>query len=182
MKILHFKDVTSTNDMAKSLVKVGETDILITADYQSRGRGKQNSVWFGEREKNLYLSFTLPLKNIKDLSHYSIISCVGVNRVLRKYGFETRIKPINDIYIKDKKLCGILCETEFYNKVPYIIVGVGINVYTKEFPEDLNATSLVLENENIKIDIKAFGEEIANSVRQVYKEDFENIKKEFEGE
>ena len=179
MKELYFKDVTSTNDMAKSLIKVGEYDILINAEFQSKGRGKQGAEWFGTRGKDLFLSFTLPCPKADLLWTYSVISCVGVNRVLRRYGFEPDIKAPNDLYIKGKKLCGILCEAEFFEKKAYMIVGVGINVFTKEFPEWLNATSLALEGEAENIDIKKLSLEIAEETRKVYKENFEKIQAEY---
>lgn len=179
MKNLHFKDVTGTNDMAKSLVKAGETEIIVTADFQSKGRGKLGSQWYGEREKDLFLSFTLPVFRSDDLEKYAVISCVGVRKVLKKYGFDTDIKAPNDIYIKGKKLCGILCEAEFFDKKPYMIVGVGINVFSHEFPDWLNATSLCLEKENFKCDLKKLGNDIADETVNAFHQNYEKVFEEY---
>ena len=179
MKKLHFKDVTSTNDMAKSLVKVGEFDIMITTDFQSKGRGKLNSKWHSDRGKNMLLSFTLPCYDIEKLHTYAIISCVGVRRVLNAYGIKGDIKAPNDIYVKGHKICGILCEAEYFEGKPYIIVGIGINVYTTEFPEGLNATSMALELGKINVDIQKLADDVTCEVKKVYEEDFEKVQKEY---
>lgn len=179
MKRLHFKDVTGTNDMAKSLVKAGETELVITADFQSKGRGKLGSEWYGVREKDLFLSFTLPVFRSDDLEKYAVLSCVGVRRVLAGYGFDTDIKAPNDLLIKGKKLCGILCEAEFFGKKPYMIVGVGINVLSDKFPDWLNATSLLLENENFACDVKKLGEDIAKETAKVFRMNYEKVFEEY---
>ena len=179
MKRLHFKDVTSTNDMAKSLVKAGEYDIVITSDFQSKGRGKQGAEWFGEREKDLFLSFTLPCPKEDRLFAYAIISAVGVRRALKTYGINANIKAPNDLYYKGKKLCGILCEAEFFEKKAYMIVGIGINVYSQKFPEWLNAVSILNINSNFNTDIRTLGDKIVEEVQKVYKEDFEKVQKEY---
>ncbi|MBQ0104863.1 MAG: biotin--[acetyl-CoA-carboxylase] ligase [Armatimonadetes bacterium] len=179
MKRMHFKDVTGTNDITKSLVKVGETDLVVTADFQSKGRGRQGHIWFGEREKDLFLSFTLPVPKADELEKYAVVSCVGVARILKKYGFSPLIKAPNDVFIGEKKVCGILCEAEFFEKKAYMIVGIGLNVFTETFPEDINATSLVLENEDFKGDLKKIGEDIAGETIKVFGEDYEKIREEY---
>ncbi|MBQ7257563.1 MAG: biotin--[Abditibacteriota bacterium] len=179
MKKLHFKDVTSTNDMAKSLVKVGEFDIMITADFQSQGRMKPGADWYGQREKDCHLSFTLPCPKADKIDLYLKIACISVRRVLKKYGISADIKAPNDILVKGKKISSVLCEAEFFEKKAYIIVGVGINVFSKDFPKWLNATSMIKELEKLDLNLQEFGEEITLEARKIYKEEPNKIIEEF---
>ena len=178
MKRLHFKDVTGTNDITKSLIKVGETDILVSADYQNKGRGKRGAVWYGERGKDLFMTSVLPVDG-DNLQKYAVISCVGVFRVLKKHGFDVKIKEPNDIYLKGKKLCGILCEAEFFEKRAYMAVGVGINVFSEKFPEEIEATSLSLEKKDFKCSLESLCEEIDTSIKKAYNEKFELSENEY---
>ena len=71
-----------------------------------------------------------------------------INAINKKYDLNTYIKKPNDIYINNKKLAGILIETKYLeNKLLYVIIGIGINVNQKKFPQDINtiATSIFLE-------------------------------------
>ncbi len=179
MKKIHFEEITSTQDMAKELIKQGDLDFMITASYQTKGRGKLHSKWHSDKGKNMLLSFSLPCSDIKKLYTYAIISCVGVRRVLNTYGIQGDIKAPNDIYVKGHKICGILCEAEFFEGKPYIIVGIGINVYTTEFPEGLNATSMINQIPNINISVQDLAENVTCEVKKVYEEDFEKVQKEY---
>ncbi len=179
MKKIHFEEITSTQDMAKELIKQGDLDFMITASYQTKGRGKLHSKWHSDKAKNMLLSFSLPCSDIKKLYTYAIISCVGVRRVLNTYGIQGDIKAPNDIYVKGHKICGILCEAEFFEGKPYIIVGIGINVYSTQFPEGLNATSMALELGKINVDIQKLADDVTCEVRKVYEEDFEKVQKEY---
>ena len=176
---LHYEEVTSTQDIGKDLIKQGDLDFMITSDTQSKGRGKLHSKWYSDKGKNMLLSFSLPCPDMEKLYIYAIISCVGVRRILNKYGIEGDIKAPNDVYVKGKKICGILCEAEYYEKIPYIIVGIGINVYSTEFPAGLNATSMINEIPNLKVNIRDLAEEVTCEVRKVYNEDFETVQKEY---
>ena len=176
---LHYDEVTSTQDIGKDLIKKGELDFMITADTQSKGRGKLNSKWYSDKGKNMLLSFSLPCPDIEKLYTYAIISCVGVRRVLKTYGIEGDIKAPNDIYVQGKKICGILCEAEYFESKPYIIVGIGINVYSTEFPQGLNATSMINQIPNININIQDLAEKVTCEVRKVYNENFESVQKEY---
>lgn len=70
---------------------------------------------------------------------------------------ESLIKWVNDIYLDSKKVCGILCEAGFKNQgeyLDYVILGIGINLYTKEedFPDELQGKAGSLFNK--KVDLK----------------------------
>ena len=179
MKKIHFEEITSTQDYAKELIKQGDLDFMITASYQTKGRGKLHSKWYSDKGKNMLLTFSLPCPDIEKLYTYAIISCVGVRRVLNSYGIKGDIKAPNDIYVHGKKICGILCEAEFFDTKPYIIVGIGINVYSTDFPEGLNGTSMTTELGPINVDIEKLAENVTCEVRKVYDENFETVQKEY---
>ena len=120
MEILEFKIVGSTNDMAKKLGTKGRKNILIVAEEQTRGRGRNDRAWVSN-VGGLYASFVLD-----ESSNLPLVMalCVSetVNQLLSSEISE--VKWPNDILIKGKKVAGILCEG--YKN--FDIGGVGINV------------------------------------------------------
>jgi len=86
--------------------------------------------------------------NSEDIICITTATCVCVINALKElYNVAPQIKWVNDIYLCNKKLCGILCEAitnENTHKVEKVIIGIGINISTKDFPDDIKdiATSL----------------------------------------
>ncbi len=65
------------------------------------------------------------------------LAAVSVCEVLEKFGINPKIKWVNDIFFDVKKVCGILTERYLFNGKSYIILGIGINISTNTFPEEL---------------------------------------------
>ena len=145
-----------------------------TADYQSRGKGRNDRVWQSNSGENLMFSFLIKNKElINKAESFSILTAVEVASLIEKYDINNvSIKWPNDILIGDKKVCGILLE----GQVPdYLVVGVGLNVNQKEFPDDLRrpATSLSLEAKQ-PLDIEELKERLFSNIVN----NFSNIKSE----
>jgi BirA family biotin operon repressor/biotin-[acetyl-CoA-carboxylase] ligase len=69
-------------------------------------------------------------------------AAVAVYRaILRVTGIETEIKWVNDLYLKGRKVCGILAESFVCGDARYVILGVGVNLYTEEFPPELSGVA-----------------------------------------
>ena len=115
---------------------------MVLAKKQTKGRGKPGSFWYSP-EGGLYFSLILkPRKNPADLAPLTLIMAEAVaGTIKREGGIDPEIKLPNDILIGGKKVCGILTE----KTGGALILGVGLNLNIREFPEDLNATSLLLE-------------------------------------
>ena len=152
--LLHFKEIDSTNSYLKNAFKLLDNFTFASADYQSHGKGREDRVWQSKSGENLMFSFLIKNEELmKQSSILSIITAIEVANEIEKYGISNvNIKWPNDVLINDKKVCGILLE----GQVPeYLVIGVGLNVNQKVFPEGLRrpATSLSLElNKDINID------------------------------
>jgi BirA family biotin operon repressor/biotin-[acetyl-CoA-carboxylase] ligase len=73
----------------------------------------------------------------------------SVVKLLERHGIEAWIKPPNDIWVADKKICGILIEHSLRaGRISWTIIGIGLNVNQTVFPEDLpNPTSMAILKE-----------------------------------
>ena len=143
---LHFDEIDSTNNYLKSGYRLLNNFTFVSADYQSHGKGRNDRTWTSNPGENLMFSFLIkdePL--LKQSSIISLLTAIEVAKIIESYGLkDVSIKWPNDVLIGDKKVCGILAEAQLPD---YLVVGVGLNVNQKEFPNDLRrlATSLALE-------------------------------------
>jgi BirA family transcriptional regulator, biotin operon repressor / biotin---[acetyl-CoA-carboxylase] ligase len=133
-KILHYNEVTSTQDMAAELAKNGIVEgTVVIAETQTNGRGRKGREWISPSEGGVYISIILrpnltPLQTIQ----MPLIAGVALQKAIRKVTHvDPRIKWPNDIIVGGKKVAGILtemnCEIDLVN---YIILGIGVNVNT----------------------------------------------------
>jgi len=143
---LHFDEIDSTNTYLKNTYKLLGNFTFVSADYQSSGKGRNDRTWTSEKGENLMFSFLIKDEElIKQSPIISLLSAVEVAKVLETYKIKgVSIKWPNDVFIGDKKVCGILAEGQLPN---FMVVGVGINVNQKVFPDGLRrpATSVSLE-------------------------------------
>ena len=143
---LHFDEIDSTNNYLKNSYKLLSNFTFVSTDYQSAGKGRNDRIWFSNPGENLMFSLLIKDENLlKKFSSLSIISAAIVAEQIKSLGIEdVSIKWPNDVFIKDKKVCGILLEGQI---LEYLVIGVGLNVNQKSFPDGLRkpATSLSLE-------------------------------------
>ncbi|MCR4911311.1 MAG: biotin--[acetyl-CoA-carboxylase] ligase [Bacilli bacterium] len=143
---IHFESVDSTNLYIKHHYLELDDFTFVSSDYQSEGKGRYDRVWKSQKGENLLFSLLIKEKYLVAKGGYlSLVAAVSVSELLDKYGFKNiTIKWPNDVYINDKKVCGILLE----GQIPeYIVIGIGINVNQKDFIGEYHATptSLILE-------------------------------------
>lgn len=149
--IKYFQEVDSTNTTAKQFAEEGvEHGTLVVADRQKSGRGRRGKAWESPSGTGIWMSIILkPTMNPSHASMLTLVMALSVVRACKEItGLEGQIKWPNDLVINKKKICGIL--TEMSAQVDYInhiVVGVGINVNTEFFPEEISeiASSLKLE-------------------------------------
>lgn len=142
----------STMKDAKLAAINGEPDnTLIVADIQEAPIGRFGRPFFSKAGSGIYMSMLLrPNKNFEEMAQYTVIMAVAVTRAMDKLiKVSTEIKWVNDIYINEKKVCGILSEAMSdveSGQISNVIIGMGINFSLKqeEFPKELRkkATSL----------------------------------------
>ena len=147
MKIIWYDTLDSTNSEALRHMETWEDMTVLAAREQTAGRGQRGNQWFTQPGKNLTFSLVLnPDKGaLKAMDahwlNYAISEAVA--RFLRSYGVGCKIKWPNDIYVQGRKICGILIENILEGRdVKASVVGVGININQREFPQLANATSL----------------------------------------
>ena len=142
--------VTSTNDYLKSFVDEGRWRRVVARE-QVQGRGQYDRDWHSAPDEGLYVSFLVyPLIELADaalLHEVSSLAVVGAITSLGKPLFP-HLKEPNDVLIGSKKVAGILIElgtTE--QRLNWCIIGIGVNLFQRSFPEALRgiATSLHLE-------------------------------------
>jgi BirA family biotin operon repressor/biotin-[acetyl-CoA-carboxylase] ligase len=136
---VHHRLTDSTNERAKELALADAPHgTLVTADEQSAGRGRQGRAWSAEPGEALLLS--LVLRSLDEL--LPLRAAVAVAQSLP---VPAQIKWPNDVWIGGKKVSGILVEGR--PQEGWAVLGIGLNVATRSFPDELSeiATSLALE-------------------------------------
>jgi len=162
MTIIRIDTVDSTNTYLKSHYRELPHFSVVSAKHQTFGRGRLSRIW---QDDGTMALFSILLKSDLDLKRMdlmSLIACVSVHRVLIQYLPSLQIKWPNDLVVNDLKLCGILTESIIENQtIACLVIGIGINVQTEQFPDDLKttATSLYRETHN-KRDIDQLIDEI----------------------
>lgn len=145
------QSVDSTNEEAKRQAQNGAPDgSLIVADVQTGGKGRLGRAWASDPGVGIWMSLLLkPNCAPFEASRITLTSGFAVCRAIREStGCDAKIKWPNDIVIGSKKVCGILTEMAAeFERVNYIVTGIGINVNTPSFPTEIahKATSLRLE-------------------------------------
>ncbi len=170
----------STNTIIKNRASQGEGEgLFVVAGEQTAGRGRLGRTFYSPDDTGLYMSLLLkPELKPEDAVLITTAAAVSVCEALETVGAENAlIKWVNDVFVEDKKVCGILTEASFNPQkgaLDYVALGVGINVYEPDggFPEDIKdiAGGVFKEKkENLRNRIAA---EFLNSFMKYY----ENIK------
>ena len=110
------------------------------AEYQTAGKGQRGNKWSSHRGENLTFSILLKPTQIAAAGQdaISMVCAVGVVNYLGKLGLQAKIKWPNDIYIADRKICGMLMENFLDgDRLSVSICGIGLNVNQKEFPDNI---------------------------------------------
>ena len=153
----HFTVIDSTNKKAKELATAGCTHgTLVTAESQQMGIGRRGRSWSSEEGTGIYMSMVLrPEIKTETASSLTLVAAISVAKAIESLlenrcteGICPQIKWPNDIVLNKKKVCGILTELSLDGtKIDYLVIGIGINVSNKSFPEEIQATasSILLE-------------------------------------
>lgn len=149
--IAYFTETDSTNTRAKDLAVRGAPEgTLAVCEKQTKGKGRKGRTWFSPSQGGVYISLILrPTISPSEAPKITLLTAVVVAETLRPLtGLNVIIKWPNDILINGKKIAGILTEmsTEM-DAIDHIVVGLGLNVNTPDFPDDIKekATSIFIE-------------------------------------
>ena len=153
VQIVLYDTVSSTNRAAKELAadkRAGHGSFVI-ARQQTEGRGRKGKSFFSPKDAGLYMSVVLyPRHSLEESLKMTAVAAVAVYRAVRKVcGIRLGIKWVNDLYLEDKKVCGILTEavTDIESgQIQFAVIGIGLNLYPPEggYPGELSGTASAL--------------------------------------
>lgn len=131
MRVFRFDEIDSTNKYLKEREELQDYDCVI-AKTQTAGVGRRGNVWVSNEGMAIF-SFTLKEDKNIPLEEYMklpLIAGISVLKGLKKIeNLDYKFKWTNDIYLQDKKICGILVE-----KIrDFFIIGIGININNEDF-------------------------------------------------
>ena len=145
-EVIWYDVLDSTNNEAKRLISKLDNLSVIAAVGQSAGRGQGDHSWYSTPGKNI--TATVVLKpNCLDAGDYLFVTRVttlALLSYLASKGVQARIKWPNDIWVDERKICGILIENiTVRGKMEACLIGIGLNINEEVWPENLpNPVSL----------------------------------------
>ena len=140
-KLIRLDEVDSTNRYLRDYQPAeGEGATIVVADFQTAGRGCGKNTWESERGKNLLFSLLVHPDGIpaSQQFHISMAISLAVVEAMQAFGIsDLSVKWPNDIYWRDRKLCGILIENRLQGSlIRDSIIGLGLNVNQRAFVSD----------------------------------------------
>ena len=146
-QILRFETLPSTNlEAARRAIEGAAEGLCVVAHEQTAGRGRLQRLWVSPKDAGLYFSIVLrPQFEQNTWPLLTLMAAIAVHdALLEACALQTDIKWPNDILLNDIKLCGILAETVETALGRAVVVGIGINLTSNSFPEELKigATSV----------------------------------------
>ncbi len=147
----HHDLIGSTNVRARELAAQGAVEgTLVVAEEQSAGKGRRGRSWLSGHAEGVCMSLVLrPVIPASEVSRITMVAAVAVAEALIELtGLEIDIKWPNDLLVGGRKLVGILTEASMdMDSVEYVVVGMGINVNSKNFEGEIEAIATSLRRE-----------------------------------
>ena len=148
-KFCFYERVDSTNQIAKEWALSGAPGAsFVIADEQTGGRGRGKNRFFSPAG-GIYLSVIYRGSDNEKLADYLTVAgaAVTAEAISTVTGVDCGIKWVNDLFVRGKKVCGLLAESVFRGDERLMVLGIGINLFMPQggFPEDLPGAGAVLE-------------------------------------
>jgi BirA family biotin operon repressor/biotin-[acetyl-CoA-carboxylase] ligase len=153
--ILTYDTIDSTNTEALKQARQGAGEgLCIIARQQTAGRGRHGRTWVSEKDAGFYFSIVLrPRIEMQFLPLITLMAGVAVHDTLNELGIRSDIKWVNDILVDEKKICGILAETTETSNGLAVVVGIGINLRSTNFPPEIADSATSIEDHATAIDL-----------------------------
>ena len=171
-----YETITSTNTVLKERARNGAPHgLVIAAAHQTAGRGRMGRDFYSPADTGIYFSVLLrPKIKPEDCLLITTAAAVACARVLEQYtDSPVKIKWVNDIYVDDRKICGILTEASFRtpSDIDYAVLGIGINLAPPKdgFPEDILHKAGTLFHEEASDLRGRIAAEVLNAFFKIYK-------------
>ena len=147
MEIRYYHRLPSTNDAASLAAREGAAEFYtVVAKEQSGGRGRLGRQFFSPAGGTYFSTVLRPTFPISMYGRITPFAAVAVHRALRPFADgRLEIKWVNDILLNRKKVCGILAESgvDAFG-VPFVVLGIGINTGSADFPPALSQIAAVI--------------------------------------
>jgi len=187
MQIDFKESVTSTNTILLDAASKGEKkERALVAFCQTAGKGRKGRSFYSPDETGIYLSVLLfPDFKIEEVLKLTPLMAVAASKALEKYSDKKMdIKWVNDLYLNEKKIGGILteCSPNIISGIPeYIVIGIGINIFEPEggFPLEIKdrAGSMFSYSERKTMgDDKELRKNIANAIIEIFNEYYSDFR------
>lgn len=149
INILRFETIDSTNTEAANQARQGADEgLCIIARRQTAGRGRHGRNWISEKDSGLYFSIVLrPKIEMKFMPLITLMAGVAVCDTLKEIGLDPDIKWVNDLLVGEKKIGGILAETVETATGLAVVVGIGVNLTSRNFPDEIVDLATSIEAE-----------------------------------
>ena len=135
----HYPTVPTTMEViAIDAAPAGEV-WMVSTDFQTRGHGQVGTLWESDCGENLMFTFVYRPKDVRATEQFylSEIACLAVAQTLDAYVEGVSVKWPNDVYVGEKKICGMLLNHQLKGAmVESTMVGIGINVNQSQFVSD----------------------------------------------
>lgn len=201
--VVYEEEQESTNQTAKMLAEQGAFHgTLVVAERQVSGRGRRGRPWHSPKGSGIWMSILLrPQIHPMSASMLTLVAAMAVYDAISSRVEGCAIKWPNDIVINGRKVCGILTEmSSELDNIHYVVIGIGINVNTDDFPEDIAAVAAsmhvitgeyykraeiiadvwksfekyydqFLQTENLSLMVESYNQRLVNMGRKVYIEE-----------
>lgn len=201
--VVYEEEQESTNQTAKMLAEQGASHgTLVVAERQVSGRGRRGRPWHSPKGSGIWMSILLrPQIHPMSASMLTLVAAMAVYDAISSRVEGCAIKWPNDIVINGRKVCGILTEmSSELDNIHYVVIGIGINVNTDGFPEDIAAVAAsmhvitgeyykraeiiadvwksfekyydqFLQTENLSLMVESYNQRLVNMGRKVYIEE-----------
>ena len=172
IEIYNYKTISSTNEIAKNLALSGaKHGTVVISEEQTAGKGRLGRSFYSPANTGIYMSIILrpnltAMDSVLITTSSSVIICESIKKVT---GIDCQIKWINDIYLNNKKVAGILTEasTNFESgTIDYLILGIGINFNQPkdDFLDELKSIASLFNNNNNNINRNMLCAEIISNI------------------
>ena len=201
--VVYEEEQESTNQTAKMLAEQGASHgTMVVAERQVSGRGRRGRPWHSPKGSGIWMSILLrPQIHPMSASMLTLVAAMAVYDAISSRVEGCAIKWPNDIVINGRKVCGILTEmSSELDNIHYVVIGIGINVNTDDFPEDIAAVAAsmhvitgeyykraeiiadvwksfekyydqFLQTENLSLMVESYNQRLVNMRRKVYIEE-----------
>ncbi|MCH5234845.1 MAG: biotin--[acetyl-CoA-carboxylase] ligase [Muribaculaceae bacterium] len=181
MNIIKLDSTDSTNNWLIQNEHSVESPALVFCISQTAGRGQRGNSWESEPGKNITASIIFHPENFPAHQQFKISEAVALTLTdyLDDKGVDAKVKWPNDIYVGDKKICGILVEHVVTGRnLSRTIAGFGLNLNQKEFlsdaPNPVSLSQITGKEYNLEEEIKEVANRLEKSLAKLNETDFHN--------